>query len=131
MELKKRVRTLTLAARLALGPVIAAVVVLSLVPGLPPEMSAAGLDKLEHLAAYGAIGFLIVSAFARNGKRALLLAAAVAFCALLGLVLEWLQSYTGRTPDLLDELCDIAGGLAGGLLALFLARFWARSGGSN
>ncbi len=118
-------RTVRLAARIALAPLTAAVVFFSIVSDPVRMDSILFFDKVKHLAAYAALGFAAVTAFAAAGRRVKTLLLSVAGCAALGAALEIVQGITGRTPDLTDEICNLAGALAGGALALIPARLSA------
>ena len=90
---------------------IAALVVLSLVPLHDlPEVPEGG-DKVEHFLAYGVLAAGAVQLFAR--RLALLWACVV--LALLGVLLEFGQAWTGlgRMMDPHDALANMAGVLAG------------------
>lgn len=91
---------------------VLAVVVLSLVPRLPESGFEHG-DKLNHLVAY----FVLMNWFAQlhtgSGARTGL---AAGFAA-MGVILEWLQGFTGyRDASVLDAATN-AGGVALGWLA--------------
>jgi VanZ family protein len=78
-------------------------------------------DKGLHFIAYfGLAGILCVAL--KGDRRAL---TATVLIALFGAVLEILQGFTGRDPDVFDELANILGAVAGagtGWLALRLLR---------
>ena len=100
--------------RIGLLIVAPAILVLSLLPDVPSATESLG-DKIPHLVAYTALGFLLFAARNRTGAWPLLLA--VVLCALYGGVIEILQQFTGRTPDLADWAVDWAGALVGALAA--------------
>lgn len=93
------------------------ILILSLVPK-PPELIrefALG-DKIMHLAAYIALAlsmcFILPSSF--QPKRTFL--SVLIISSLYGAVIEYLQGFTGRTPEGMDLLFDTAGAAIGVLL---------------
>ncbi|MBI9106135.1 MAG: VanZ family protein [Spirochaetales bacterium] len=103
---------------------LAAVFYLSLVPE-PPQIPVkiSGIDKLEHFVAYLVLSFLLMNYL--NGtrmRRVVALAAGISALAVIGALIEVLQSYTGRTPEAADFLADLAGAACGSFLSLFLKR---------
>jgi VanZ family protein len=102
-----------------------AVALLSLIPSPPPvPLSFNGLDKLQHLGAYGFLGFFRgISLQRRLGRKDVLIMAAILTS--FGGALELLQAFTGRTPEFWDLVADGLGALAGGALALL----WSRRAG--
>ena len=103
---------------------LAAVFYLSLVPD-PPEIvpQVSGIDKLEHFACYLVLTFLLVYIIKGAGiglwKSS---AAAVAVMIAVGGLIEVLQSFTGRSPELADLAADALGALGGSALFLFVQR---------
>jgi VanZ family protein len=76
----------------------------------PPNLEGLIWDKALHFTAYfGLAGMATVALDAR--RRALW---AVLGLAVLGGLLEILQGFTGRDPDIYDEVANILGCLAGG-----------------
>ena len=99
---------------------------LSLIPSPPPFPAAFnGLDKLQHLGAYGFLGFFRGISLQRllRGRDVLIIALILT---LFGGALELLQALTGRTPEFWDLGADGLGALAGGLAALGWRRFRRR-----
>lgn len=96
-------------------PAVALVVWGELTPH-PPAFTALYWDKSLHFTAYfGLSGLATVAPDAR--KTALW---AVLGLAVLGGALEILQGFTGRDPDVYDEVANILGCLAGGLAGWLL-----------
>ena len=95
---------------------------------LPSPAKFEGVDKLEHAIyfATGGVCFLLglrLAGFARQPVTAIVLT--VLFCALVGGIDEWHQTYTpGRSGgDVWDWTADTLGGFVGALLALAGERF--------
>jgi VanZ family protein len=100
---------------------IAAVVVLSVLPQYEHAENLVN-DKVEHLLAYSALGFL--PALILQSRWALGIAA-VAMIA-MGLVLENLQRLVpGRAFEAGDILANTAGVLLGAVVGLAIRRLWA------
>ncbi|WP_150046112.1 MULTISPECIES: VanZ family protein [Methylomonas] len=85
---------------------------------LPVPMMFDWQDKLEHAAAYFAIGICSWRALRHTGFGELRLAlASAAFCSLYGLSDEWHQSFVpGRETSALDWLADTLGASAASVL---------------
>ena len=98
------------------------VALLSLIPSPPPlPLSFNGVDKLQHLGAYGFLGFFRgISLLRRLRGRDVLIIAVI--LTVFGGILELLQAATGRTPEFRDLLADGLGAMAGGALALGWSR---------
>jgi VanZ family protein len=76
----------------------------------PPDFTALVWDKALHFTAYfGLAGMATVALDARRQAAWAVLALVV-----LGGVLEILQGFTGRDPDLYDEVANIFGAVLGG-----------------
>ncbi len=141
------------AAALALYPACAAgVTALSLVPAPPVMPSFRFMDKLEHLAAYLALGGL-GAAFFSSLKRGNLLTrgigdeksgsfpggraslgpaiASFATALVLGAAIEFIQPLTGRTLDPADLVCNAAGAALGSVAAFIALRRAALSRGAS
>lgn len=101
---------------------VAAVVVLSLVPQLPKAPSLLGWDKAQHFLAYAVLTAWFCQAYSRHWRWP-------AFFVALGALLELLQGFTGiRTTDPFDILANTIGvsiglGLSFTPLASGLRRF--------
>lgn len=95
--------------------------ILMLVPSPPKIPSNFNMiDKVEHFAAFFVLSFLLsIVMMRKNGcvLRSFLLTAVI--MSLYGLLIEYFQQFTGRTPELADLFADIAGCIAGSLVALF------------
>lgn len=92
---------------------------------LPPSQAQVPLtvsDKILHIAAYTAAGFLTflvqVSKADRSGIHTLV--TSVLLCVLLGGIIEILQPLTGRSMELLDVGADAVGALLGSGIAVLL-----------
>jgi VanZ family protein len=82
---------------------VAAVVVLSLVPQLPKAPSLLGWDKAQHFLAYAVLTFWFCLSYSRHWRWP-------AFFIALGSVLELLQGFTGiRTTDPFDIVANSIG----------------------
>ena len=108
-------------ALILFGAILCFITVMMLVPK-PPQIAAGFrfIDKLEHTAAFSLMSFLLTAAIAR--KRVLRLpsaAVSVACLTVYGILIEFLQQFTGRSPELGDIIADFAGSVIGGLVALF------------
>lgn len=108
-----------------LGALMLAVVVyLSLMPS-PPQLDISAGDKLQHLAAYSALGYWFGMLALQNWRRLCLVAGGLI---VLGIALEFIQGMTGyRTFDVGDMLANAIGVVAGLTLArtrLGLALLW-------
>lgn len=109
-------------ARTAFAIGLAAVAVLSL---LPPEagLDVGASDKLQHAAAYAAIG--ICGAIGYRGWRAGAMLAVM--LGLIGAGLEGLQALVpGRMPQAADALANLAGAVPGVFLTVAADRSFAR-----
>jgi VanZ family protein len=104
------------------GLVSAIILVLSLIPQLPHAMNPFSYsDKLEHFAAYFVLGLcLCISIEQGNSRRALIIAAACAFA--YGALIEFLQFFTHRQPELLDLAANLLGALCGALAGSAILR---------
>ncbi len=101
-------------ARLSSLLAIVAIVILSLVPSKEISALVAPLpfaDKGAHFIAYAIASWLLIMAFSR--ERSLLVFISVS---LLGLLIEVIQPYFGRTFDISDLIVNCAGALFGVLL---------------
>jgi VanZ family protein len=85
----------------------------------PPDMDAIfGWDKLEHFTAYFGLASMATMVI---GWRRLLLWAWLGIVALGG-VLEILQGYTGRDPDIHDFIANSIGAVSGLVVGLVFLR---------
>jgi VanZ family protein len=102
---------------------------------LPSPATFEGIDKIQHAVYFAAGGacFLLglrLGGGARKTTTAILLA--VLFCATVGGLDEWHQTYTpGRSGgDVWDWFADMTGGLIGALIALGVEK-WLTSAGTT
>jgi len=75
------------------------------------------IDVLMHFAAWGVLSFL--AAIAVRGKKLFPFRVAVSASVgaiVFGVLIEFLQSITGRTPDVLDLIADAIGAIVGAVL---------------
>ena len=84
---------------------------------MPELLQVSGLDKIEHIVAYGVITFLFILSFR---ARLSLLSASLLFFAILalGALDELTQPFVNRTASLTDWLANIIG--VSGVLLFFL-----------
>ena len=110
-------------ARIALvlfWPAMAVVVWGELAPHAPDVLPGVS-DKLQHVIAY--FGLALLAAAALKAPRAALAAAAALIA--LGGALEILQAFTGRDPEILDEVANSLGAVSGAFAGLMLRRLVA------
>ena len=94
---------------------LAAVFYLSLIPE-PPQIVPGFkmVDKLEHLAAYTVLTFLLAFVLSVKMPAARFsLSLSIVLMIAVGALIEWLQSFTGRSPELADLAADAAGAVIG------------------
>ena len=96
---------------------VAAILYLSLTPK-PPEMAFESSDKVGHFVAYGSLMFWFAFLYRRTPTRA---AYAMAFIA-MGIVIEFIQPFTGRHFEAADMVADGLGVLLGWGAALAVIR---------
>jgi VanZ family protein len=94
---------------------------LSLTPLQQLPLSTPFSDKIEHIAAYGLLGFLAL--LARKDRKAILLW--LPLILLFGALIELLQPYVNRHAELMDLVADGFGALVGALLARRLTSQYA------
>jgi VanZ family protein len=87
----------------------------------PPHLVVEVWDKLLHYSAY--FGLAGLATVALNARRQALWA--VLGLVILGGILEILQGFTGRDPDIYDELANTLGAFTGGAAGWLL--MWALS----
>ena len=97
-----------------------AILVLSILPEPPISLvSFAGMDKVQHWIAYTVLGFLVfLTLRTRGGNKALYLALTVFACSMYGGLIEVLQGFTGRTPEIADFFVNMLGSACGAIAAL-------------
>ena len=102
--------------------VAASILVLSLVPNHPQIRGGFHLaDKIAHFIAYLVLSFLVIVSYfeGKRGRTALAAFVIVAVsCVLFGGLIEILQRFTGRLPELWDLAADVLGAAVGSLLGL-------------
>ncbi len=108
-----------------------AILVLSLLPEAPFDIKfLMGLDKVQHWLAYSMLGFLVLLTInGRGGSLALYYAVCVFSCTMYGGLIEVLQGFTGRTPDMVDFFVNMFGAATGGVAAIGfieISRNWRR-----
>ncbi len=78
-----------------------------------------GMDKVQHWIAYATLGAVVFLAIRTPGsKRLLFFVVSVFSCTLYGGLIEILQSFTGRTPDVVDFFVNMFGAAVGSVVAL-------------
>jgi VanZ family protein len=103
-----------------------AIVALSfLPPSSLPRFELAGLDRALHAVFYAVLAALVIRALATYdaGEPAIAAGALVGTLTFGGLM-EWIQGFVGRTPDLIDWAADGAGTL----VVLALRAGWTQLG---
>ncbi len=96
------------------------ILILSLIPETPDLIETKNIDKLEHYIAYLILGFLLFINISEEGKNRYISGiVTVTLCVIYGAIIEFLQQYTGRSPEVLDLVSDFAGSLSGTVTALF------------
>ena len=88
----------------------------------PPDMGSSikGFDKFEHFAVFLVLsGLLCYSLGTAKSVRVRALIITFLSLAAYGMLIEFLQSFAGRSPELYDLIADFSGIAAGGLFALF------------
>jgi VanZ family protein len=101
-----------------LAAVTGVITLLSLMQGPAVQKAVIVTDKFSHMAGYAALGFFaapVVRHMFRSRPVSTLAADVLAllYAAALGGILELLQQYTGRQPELADLAADAVGGLLG------------------
>src|SRR5437870_650205 len=81
------------------------------------------LDKLEHLAAFGALAALLMAVGAALGFRSWKFSLSIFCCLALYAMLDESTQVSPRTPEILDWLADVVGTGVGIAIFLALARF--------
>jgi VanZ family protein len=109
------------AIRIILLVILAAgILVLSLLPETPLSVTfLMGLDKVQHWLAYTCLGFLVLLTIqGRKGVLLLYFGLSVFACTMYGGLIEVLQGFTGRNPDMADFFVNMFGAASGGVLAI-------------
>jgi VanZ family protein len=93
---------------------------------MPSQLQKSGLDKLQHVVAYGTITFLLI--FALKSSPSLLSALLVFFAILaIGIVDEVTQPIVGRQASIIDLAADAVGIAVGLLLSALSKRRFLKS----
>lgn len=105
------------------------IIILSLISGSKVSAIVMVNDKIGHMIAYFVLGFyssllFLRFPFLRRHSFGASGSLAFVYCTLLGGALEFLQSLTGRHPDIRDFFSDAGGALIGILTAWIITRFW-------
>ncbi len=102
---------------------LASVTVLSLIPS-PPKLpgSFEYIDKAEHAAAYAVLSMLLLMSLPEFRKKITGVLVCVLMLAGYGILMEFIQSFTGRSPELADFAADLAGIVLGLIAKILLTR---------
>lgn len=104
-------------SKLLFAIIAVSILVLSLIPDTPSGFGRLS-DKANHIIAYGVLACLFIFAFsAKNIHWGFLLIISIGACTLYGGLIEILQQFTHRSPELLDFTADFLGSVAGTLAA--------------
>lgn len=79
---------------------------LSLLP-LDKAISSGASDKLDHFIGYGILAFLSTRAFPKHPFLIFFL------CSFYGIMIEFIQGYIGRFPEIMDGIANGAGSAFG------------------
>ena len=102
-------------SRILTALVVAAILVASLIPIESPP-GGPYTDKIQHLAAYMLLGFLLFLATGKKGPAVVL--ASIGLCTAYGGLIEILQPLFGRSRELADWIVDFAGASVGTFLGV-------------
>ena len=96
------------------------ILVLSLLPESIFSVKALmGLDKAQHWLAYCGLGVLVMLTISTANRPLILYFALSVFsCTMYGGLIEVLQRFTGRTPDVTDFFTNFVGAVCGGIIAV-------------
>lgn len=86
------------------------ILIFSLFISIPSVKEVDNFDKIEHTAAYMVLAFLFFLSFQKN-KKIIIISALL--CTLYGGIIEILQAFTGRNPEVIDFAADFAGAVIG------------------
>ena len=102
--------------------VTVSILILSLIPK-PPEIPGGFhfADKIAHFIAYAVLSFLLFTSLFEGKKLSTVLIVAAA-CMIYGGVIEILQTFTHRQPELWDLTADLFGAVCGAALGAVLNR---------
>jgi len=108
------------AFRFLLAVTAVAITDLSLSPSAPSARG--GNDKLAHLLAYAAIAFLLVLSARRSPNRFLHVLTVLGVTIVYGIVIEFVQQFTGREFDVVDMAANALGAVIGTVAGLATRR---------
>jgi len=102
--------------------VTVSILILSLIPK-PPEIPGGFhfADKIAHFIAYAVLSFLLFTSLF-EGKKLSTVVIVAAACMIYGGVIEILQTFTHRQPELWDLTADLFGAVCGAALGAVLNR---------
>jgi len=102
--------------------VTVSILILSLIPK-PPEIPGGFhfADKIAHFIAYAVLSFLLFTSLF-EGKKLSTVVIVAAACMVYGGVIEILQTFTHRQPELWDLTADLFGAVCGAALGAGLNR---------
>ena len=98
------------------------ILILSLLPGpleIPGNVRFA--DKIAHFAAYAVLGYLIFTSLFK-GKELRTVVLVTLLCLLYGGLIEFLQTFTHRQPEIWDLVADAIGAVCGAAAGAGLSR---------
>ncbi len=108
--------------RILTAVVAGSILILSLLPE-PPEIpgNVRFADKIAHFAAYAVLAFLLfTSLFKAKKLRTVMLVTLL--CLLYGGLIEFLQTFTHRQPEIWDLIADAIGAVGGAAAGAGLSR---------
>ena len=102
--------------------VTVSILILSLIPKTPEIPGGFHFaDKIAHFIAYAVLSFLLFTSLFEGKKLSTVLIVAAA-CMIYGGVIEILQTFTHRQPELWDLTADLFGAVCGAALGAVLNR---------
>lgn len=102
--------------------VAGSILVLSLIPKPPEILGGFHLaDKVAHFIAYQVLSFLLFTSFF-EGKQVGAILIVAALCILYGGLIEILQIFTHRQPEIWDLVADLIGAVCGAAVGAGLSR---------
>lgn len=113
--MSRQIIRITLLVAFAVG-----ILVLSLLP--KPPFSATvfiGMDKIQHWIAYTVLGFLVFLTIRGPGLHIIFYVGLSVFsCTMYGGLIEVLQGFVGRSPEIADFFVNLFGAIAGSIFGL-------------
>jgi VanZ family protein len=88
----------------------ALILIFSLFISVPNIREIKSFDKIEHTAAYMFLGFLFIFSFTKENKILLI---SIIACTAYGGLIEILQGFLGRNPEIIDLAADFTGAVIG------------------